>query len=184
MTVVDISTGPSSVEDLNSSLVRKDKDTGQSIKEMLNKFYTWPHSFEYEEYLCDSLRKEIRKKYSTKSEDQIEQKVSLLLKSAKLYQNQTQYAEYLDKKAEFRVVDEVRKFMTGRPGLLLRGKQLHREDFDKLKQVLGEFVPNCRRKPQCKEGNHQNQCFNMETDITLIYPGEDKLHVRLGEEAW
>merc|ERR1719410_3016025 len=71
--------------------------------------------------------------------------------------------------------------MTGRPGLLLRGKQLQKEDFEKLKQVFGEFVPNCRGKDQCKEGNHQNQCYNMETDITLIYPGEDKLHVRLAE---
>ena len=72
--------------------------------------------------------------------------------------------------------------MQGRPGLLLRGKQFQREDFEKLTQTLGEFVPNCQRKPKCQDdGYHENQCFQMECDISLIYPGEEKLHVRLAE---
>lgn len=126
------------------------------------------------------MRQEVRRNNPTTDVNINESKVKGLLNSANLYLKPTQHQEYLDRKSEFKVVDGIKTIMDGRPGLLVRGKQLKREAFEgKLKQVLGPFVANCQEK--CQEGNHENQCFDMEYDMILIYPGENQLHVRLGE---
>jgi len=174
--------GKRQLGEMNLKLLQKNEDGDtQSIWEMIQHLYTWPHSFEYKEYLSEHLKKELKQRFPDKPDVVIEQKAGNLLKSAECYLSQKDYKLYLTDKAEFRVVDGIRKIMNGRPGLLLRNISCKKINFDLLKPVFGEIVLNCQNKPQCTEGNHLNQCFDMECDIALIYPGEDKLHVRLGE---
>ena len=80
--------------------------------------------------------------------------------------------------------------MLGYPGLLIRGlkcggktdKKKNNEisgTFSYLKHFLGDIAPNC--KGECG-GSHQNECYNFEADIILLYPNDNgKINVVLIE---
>ena len=164
--------------ELNFIVERKER---KKIWEKIQHFFVWPQSFENKEHLCKKLREDLERKYPPNTPEfqkKIDQELEKLLRSADCYLNEENYKKYLSGKAEFSVVDAISQIMRGRPGLLIRGDQLKRKDFEKLQSVLGDFVPNC----QCKQLNsHENDCYQMEFDILLIYPGENKLEIRAGE---
>ena len=74
---------------MNLKLLQKNEDGDtQSIWDMIQHLYTWPHSFEYKEYLLLHVKKELREKFKEKTDVVIEQKAGILLKSAECYLSQ------------------------------------------------------------------------------------------------
>ena len=107
---------------MNLKLLQKNEDGDtQSIWEMIQHLYTWPHSFQCKEYLLLHVKKELQEKFPKDSPEEIEQRAEKLLKSAECYLSQTEYRRYLTDKAEFRVIEGIKKIMDGKPGLLLNG---------------------------------------------------------------
>ena len=138
-------------------------EIGKSLWQKIQKFYTFPQSFECKEYLCKKLREDLDGKFP---KNVVEQKLKDLLKSIECYQSDKDYLHYLSIKSEYLVVDGVTKIMKGRPGLFLRGEHLKKKDFEALKSVLGDF---------------NEKVDDMEVDGVLMYPGKDKLEIRLFE---
>ena len=86
--------------------------------------------------------------------------------------------QYLSEKAEYSVDEAISLMMMGHPGLLLRGLKCEgradKNTFSHLKKFLGDIAPNCKR--ECAE-KHQNECYDFEADIILLYPSPDgKIH--------
>ena len=83
--------------------------------------------------------------------------------------------------SEHKVDEAISRFMSGSPGLLIRGLRCRRRTFYDLKPLLGDIVPNCH----CGENyywGHKSGCYDLEADIIFIYPGSDeKIHVDLIE---
>lgn len=125
--------------------------------------------------LCNSIENEIREKYSHLPEEEINKKIKEVNVKGYLTGDRE---KYVSDKAEFLVEDAICKIMFDKPGLLRRGLKTAKVTYQHLKNILGEITPNCSDK-NCK--HHKPQCFQMEADLILIYPSEEKVNIILFE---
>ena len=116
-----------------------------------------------------------------KSVSEREDIVRGLLEGGGCYIKPQEENKYKSDCSEHKVDEAISRFMTGSPGLLIRGLRCRRRTFYHLKPLLGDIVPNCH----CGENyywGHKSGCYDLEADIIFIYPGSDeKIHVDLIE---
>ena len=70
--------------------------------------------------------------------------------------------------------------MYNRPGLLRRGLKCDEKKYRHLRVIVGHITPNCKCTDD-KSEKHTNDCYQMEADLVLLYPQDDKVNVRLIE---
>mgnify|MGYP002050342127 CR=1 FL=1 len=130
------------------------------------------------------ILKEVKENHPDKTNSQVDEIVKNLLKDGGFYSKHSKDRDqYLSEKAEHRVDEAISLVMLGHPGLLIRGLKCEGKTtkkkketeisgtFSHLKEFLGDIAPNC--KGECG-GKHQNDCYNFEADIILLYPKKKK----------
>ena len=122
------------------------------------------------------VRERITDREPNISKEEVDKRVKELLNESSTTKQLERY--YCDK-AEYKVEEALARNFDGKPGFLVRSLKCEKSRFSKLKNIIGEIAPNCQS--QCQEGKHHNECFQMESDIILLYPGNDKLIVVLVE---
>ena len=119
--------------------------------------------------------------FYVRKEEKKEKIVKSLLKKGGVYTKQPRERDRVASDlAEHKVAEAITLLMDGHPGLLVQGLKCkgnrRKGTFDHLRPIVGDIAPNC--KMDCGEGGHSNECFDMEADIILLYPGADKkLHI-------
>ena len=198
-----------SIQDIHQSrqTIRFDP-AAQNLSDELNrkfKFWKGQHSMiwksiqtfhsEFSKFKLKDLQfqimKEVKENHPDKSNSEVDDIVKTLLKDGGFYSKHSKERDqYLSEKAEHSVDEAISLIMLGHPGLLIRGlkcegktnKKKNTEisgTFSHLKQFLGDIAPNCRGECGRK---HQNECYNFEADIILLYPSPDgKINVVLIE---
>ena len=129
----------------------------------------------------NQIREDFNKKYGNLEKREIDRKVRevnvkgyLTGKGGNLSKDRDQY---LSEKAEFLVEDAICKIMYDQPGLLRRGLKTEKKTYQHLKSILGDITPNCSDE-NC---SHGPQCYQMESDLILLYPSEEKINILLIE---
>ena len=129
--------------------------------------------------LCDSVENQIRndfyQKYCDLSDDEINRKVKDINVKGFLTGDKEKYKS---DKAEFLVEDAICKAMFNKIGLLRRGLKTVKKTYQHLKNILGDITPNCSSE-NCQP--HQNECYQMEADLILVYPNQEKINIILIE---
>merc|ERR1712126_342744 len=122
------------------------------------------------------VREQILIKDPDISQEDLNRRVQSLLNESSTAK---QLERYLCDKAEYKVEEALTRLFDGKPGFLVRGLKCERSTLSHLEDVTGEIAPNCQTC--CQEGEHHNECFQMESDIILLYPGDDKVNIVLVE---
>ena len=130
------------------------------------------------------ILKEVKENHPDKPNSEVDEIVKNLFKDGGFYSKHSKDRDqYLSEKAEHEVDEAISLVMLGHPGLLIRGLKCEGKTtkkkketeisgtFSHLKEFLGDIAPNCKGK--C-EGKHQNECYNFEADIILLYPRPDR----------
>jgi len=129
--------------------------------------------------IVEEIRNDLRVKYKKKD---VEREVHKL--NVKEYVDNHLSADigkYLGEKSENKVEKALCNIMTGKPGLLRRGLTFNKKTFEHLKSITGPIRPlNCK----CKFGEScklEDKCFDVETDLILLYQNENKISIRIIE---
>ena len=89
-------------------------------------------------------------------------------------------AKYLSEKAEMKVEEALTEIMFGKPGLLLRGLIRNRNTYHHLTKIVGDIPPlHCKCKSEICQ--LKDECFDMETDLILLYPNGINIYVIIFE---
>ena len=162
------------------------------IWKSIQRFHSDHAKFKLKE-LQFQIMKEVKENHPDKTNSEVDEIVKKLLKDGGFYSKHSKDRDqYLSEKAEHKVDEAISLIMLGHPGLLIRGLKCEGKTvknkngveiigtFSHLKEFLGDDIaPNC--KGECG-GKHQNECYNFEADIVLIYPTPDgKINVVLIE---
>lgn len=161
------------------------------IWKSIRKFHSEHSKFKLKN-LQFQIMKEVKENHPYKTNSEVDQIVKNLLKDGGFYSKHSKDRDqYLSEKAEHTVDEAISLIMLGHPGLLIRGLKCEGQTvkkkggteiigtFSHLKPFLGDIAPNC--KGECG-GIHQNECYNFEADIILLYPSPDgKLNIVLIE---
>ena len=156
-----------SLNDINNEFTKSRKGK-KTVWQAIQNFHRKSNFLKLKD-LEDSLIRELTTKYGNLAE--AEAKAKELLDD--LSTTRKEYQRHLSELAEVNVEESIANIMTGRPGLLIRGLKCVKNTFEHLRGVFGDIAPHC--ETHCGDGNHKSECFQMEADIVLLYPGEDDI---------
>ena len=165
---------------INEKFKRRKNGNISYIWEQIQRFHSDQGDFKLKD-LEFYVRNEVGDNHPEMENEEIEMIVKSLLKDGGVYTKQSRERDRITSDlAEHKVDEAITLLMDGHPGLLVQGLKCtgnrRKGTFDHLRPIVGDIAPNC--KTDCGEGGHSNECFDMEADIILLYPGADgKLHI-------
>ena len=177
---------------------------GHSIWGQIKQFHTKPSVFKFKE-LQINVEADVKRKFPDITEKEIQEKVKDICNNIEQqvkeefmqkYPNSSKgeigkklrelnvkgfltgdMEKYLGDKAEYLVEEPISQIMFNKPGLLRRGLNLEKKSYQHLSNILGQITPNCFDE-NC---SHTSECYQMEADLILIYPSEEKIILILNE---
>ena len=123
----------------------------------------------------------MKAKYGIKEDSDLERKVhQMKVKEYIDVHLSGDIAKYLSEKAEMKVEEALTEIMFGKPGLLLRGLIRNRNTYHHLTKIVGDIPPlHCKCKSEICQ--LKDECFDMETDLILLYPNGINIYVIIFE---
>jgi len=158
------------LQDLNNKFTKKHKKGWKTLWEDIQTFHCSSKIVKLKD-LELAVKKDLKAKYG---DEEGERKAEEILK--KLYTTDEELKTNRSEMAEINVEEAINEIMKGSPGLMIRGLKgkfsdnpKHRR-FAHLTEMLGDVAP-------CTDGAHEHQtgCYQFETDLILLYPGENDI---------
>ena len=173
-------------DEISKKLDSRHKDfTKSDIWKNIKTFHSDHGSWNLEAQLQHKIVKHFNKKYPDLEADGIEEKTKNLLENSGFkYFKPEEFKRYTTDEAELQVDKCITRLMLGRPGLLIRNiRSAHKViEFQHITEIFPKFAPYCSEsKHKEKNGKHSLKCKHGETDLLLVYPGMNKVHVLIIE---